>query len=309
MRIIFAGTPENAADSLQSLHDAGLDVVCVITRTDAAFGRKRELSPSPVALKATELGLKTIKTNEFDEETLSELSNLKADLGIVVAFGAFLKKDALELVPRGWVNLHYSLLPKYRGAAPVQHAILNGEATTGVTVFQLDEGMDTGPILLSVPTRIETGENSKRLLERLTQLGITALLEVIPAIAAGIVKPQTQSTDGASFAPKLSRQNAKLDWNDTANKLENFINAMNPEPMAWTSNGSSVLRVLSAREFTESNLALKHGAVTQKDGTVIVGCKDSSLELLVVQPAGKSQMSAKDWYNGVQEKDSIVFAE
>ena len=309
MRIFFAGTPKNAADSLLSLHQAGLDIVGVLTRNDAAIGRKHILTPSPVAVQATELGIKVIKSNSFDDSTIAQITELKADLGVVIAYGAFVNESGLKIFPNGWINVHYSLLPKYRGAAPVQHAILNREEFTGVSIFQLDAGMDSGPLVTSVPTRIETDENSARLLDRLTHLGISALLETIPSIAAGIAQYKQQPKEGSSFAPKISREDAEINWAKSAIDLEAFINAMNPEPMAWTRWGEDTLRILSAREYQGSSLGLGERQVQLVDRSIVVGCRGSMIELLTVQPAGKNVMLARDWYNGQKDKGAVAFAE
>lgn len=309
MRIFFAGTPKNAADSLFSLHQAGLDIVGVLTRKDAPVGRKQIMTASPVAIQATELGIQVIKSNHFDESTITKISEFKADLGVVIAYGAFVNDSGLRLFPKGWINVHYSLLPKYRGAAPVQHAILNGEEFTGVSIFKLDEGMDTGPLVSSVPTRIEPGENSARLLDRLTDLGISALLETIPAIAAGIAKYERQPKEGVSLAPKISRQDAKMNWATSAKALEAFTNAMNPEPMAWAASGEDVLRIISAREYLAPSSSISEREVKMVDQSIVVGCRDSILELLTVQPAGKNVMPARDWYNGQRDKGTFVFSE
>lgn len=307
MRIFFAGTPKNAADSLFALHQAGLEIVGVLTREDAPVGRKHIMTASPVATKATELGIPLVKSNHFDSATLAQIAEFRADLGVVIAFGAFVNESGLKAFPKGWINVHYSLLPRFRGAAPVQHAILNGEEFTGVSIFQLDKGMDSGPLLSSVPTRVEPGENAGRLLERLTTLGISSLLETIPAIAAGIAKLEEQPSDGISFAPKISRADAEMDWSTSAEHLEAFTNAMNPEPMAWTTRGKDVLRIIAARHYRSSSFEIAQREVKLVDQAVVVGCLDSALELLTVQPAGKNVMSARDWYNGQKDKDSIVF--
>ncbi len=243
------------------------------------------------------------------ESTITKIAEFKADLGVVIAYGAFVNESGLKLFPKGWINVHYSLLPKYRGAAPVQHAILNREEFTGVSIFQLDEGMDSGPLLSSVPTRIEAGENSGRLLDRLTDLGISALLETIPAISAGIERYERQPKEGISLAPKLSRQDAKMNWASSAKALEAFTNAMNPEPMAWAASGEDVLRIISAREYLAPALGISEREVKMVDQSIVVGCRDSILELLTVQPAGKNVMPARDWYNGQRDKDTFVFSE
>lgn len=306
MKILFAGTPANAAKTLRLLSEAGIEIVGVLTREDALIGRKRVLTPSPVASEASRLGLPVIKRNSVDDSTLKQIGALDADIGVVVAFGSILNKQALEILKLGWVNLHYSLLPKFRGAAPVQHALLQGESTTGVTVFQLDEGMDTGPILLSVPTTIEPGENSGRLLDRLTTIGASALLEILPSISAGIAKPISQDEDGKSFAPKILRDQAQISWALEAEAIQRVVLAMNPEPMAWTTFNGEPFRVLEARVFKGQMDSGTVGSVIEKDGKAIVRCLDSQLELVQVQPAGKNPMNGADWLRGHSSKGQVV---
>lgn len=310
MKIVFAGTPANAAVTLRALHKSGIDVVSVITRPDAAIGRKRDLTESEVAKEAKALGLPIIKTNAIDEVAISRIAALQPDLGVVVAYGAFLNATALASIPNGWINLHYSLLPQFRGAAPVQHAILSGATETGVSVFRLDSGMDTGPVYVKVPTEIGPDENAERLLQRLTDLGISALLEVLPAIASGTAIPIEQDETGKSFAPKLTRAQAKISWESESKAIEQLVRAMNPEPIAWTTHAGEDIRVLSARATGLSrSMSGGHeiGQVVQNEGRIYVGCSDSVLELIEVQPAGKKVMNAADWFRGKQSKGPIAF--
>ena len=307
MKVFFAGTPQNAAETLVALKKSGIEIVGVLTRTDAPIGRKRVLTPSPVALAAQGLNLPVIKSNSVTSEVLKQILTLGADLGVVVAYGAFLNRAALDALPKGWVNLHYSLLPQLRGAAPVQHALLQSLDSTGVSIFQLDEGMDTGPVYLEVPTQIEPGENAGRLLSRLTSIGVTALLEALPGIASGIAIAKPQENAAATFAPKISRDDAKIDWLQSATEIESQILAMNPEPMAWTIFDSNNLRILHARAVQGSDAqGLVPGCVFSRDDTVFVLCKDSALALLELQPAGKNPMAAIDWFRGQQSKGQIV---
>lgn len=305
MRVIFAGTPQNAATTLIALAKSGVDVVGVLTRTDAPIGRKKVLTPSPVAEAAAELNVPVIKANQVDEATLEEILALKPDLGIVVAYGAFLNEGTLNALPKGWINLHYSLLPALRGAAPVQHALLQGLTSTGVTAFQLDRGMDTGPILLQAPTTIEPNESAGRLLSRLTDIGISVLLEIIPAIAAGVATAKPQENSAASFAPKIDRVDAQISWTKTAVDIEQLIRAMNPEPMAWTTLQAESFRVLEARAWPAIVLADPVASVQLVDGKVLVKASSGSVELITVQPAGKNVMAAIDWFRGT--KGHLVF--
>ncbi len=307
MRVIFAGTPHNAADTLIALHKSGIEIVGVLTRTDAPVGRKKVLTQSPVAEAASTLGVPVIKANQVDHETLEKISVLKPELGVVVAYGTFLSSEVLNSLPKGWINLHYSLLPALRGAAPVQHALLQGLSTTGVTAFQLDQGMDTGPILIQVPTTVEPNENSGRLLSRLTDLGISALLEVIPAIAAGIALAKPQDSANASFAPKINRVDAQIDWSESAIRIEQKVRAMNPEPVAWTYLDTESFRILEAFAQSSSVSSATVGSLQLIEGKVLVQTSSGSLELITVQPTGKNEMSAADWFRGLKNKESLVF--
>lgn len=296
----------NAAATLIALKKSGIEVVGVLTRTDAPLGRKKVLTQSPVADAAEALGLPVVKANQVDSNALSQLQAFNADLGVVVAYGAFLNEEALRLLPKGWINLHYSLLPALRGAAPVQHALLQGFSSTGVTAFQLDEGMDTGPILLQAPSVIEHNENAGRLLNRLTDLGISVLLELLPSIAAGIAKQTPQDGSAATFAPKIHRVHAQIDWNQSAMDIQQLVLAMNPEPTAWTTLGGESFRILDARAYRGEQLQASPGTVKLLDDKVLVACKSGTLQLISVQPSGKNEMSAVDWYRGVKNKEKLV---
>lgn len=300
MKIIFAGTPSTAAMALRGLKAAAFDIVLVITRPDAPTGRKQILTESPVAAAARELGLDVLKANVISEHLHNRIAQANADIGVVVAYGSFLSDKTLSLLPSGWVNLHFSLLPKYRGAAPVQHAILNGDRETGVSVFQIDSSMDGGAVYLQVPTAIEPSETTGRLLERLTSLGVSALAEVLPQIVSGIAASKEQDDSAKSFAPKITRQRARINWCYSATEIAALIAAMNPEPMAWTEFNGTSLRILSSalgHSTGDSNEEV--GQVSQVENKIFVQCASGSrLALLEVQPAGKKVMSASDWIRG-----------
>jgi methionyl-tRNA formyltransferase len=300
VRVIFAGTPSTAAAALRGLFAASIEIVLVITRPDAPIGRKQVLTESPVALAARELGLKVIKTSALTSEENELVAQANADIGVVVAYGSFLSDQTLELVPKGWVNLHFSLLPKYRGAAPVQHALMNGEKETGISVFQIDSSMDGGEVYLQVPTRIEPLETAGRLLDRLTSLGVSALVQVLPQIVSGILQGKAQDDSEKTFASKISRLQARINWSKSGKEIESLICAMNPEPMAWTEVDGTSLRIISAVQAEqEGQDLLETGRVTVADGAVFVECgAGSRLKILDVQPAGKNVMSAMDWIRG-----------
>jgi methionyl-tRNA formyltransferase len=308
LKILFAGTTANAAEVLRYLHkQARHEIVGVLTRNDAQVGRKRELRESAVGHLAGELGLRLIKANVVDDHTNDELAKLDAELGLVVAYGALLKRQTLGIPAHGWINIHFSLLPELRGAAPVQRAIIQGLRETGVSIFKLDEGMDTGPILAQVPTVIEHGENAGDLLSRLTNISLTMLDECLSQIESGTQLLQTQSGE-ATIAAKLTRLDARIDFNKPALSIEHLVLGCNPEPVAWAEFNSEPIRVLDARATRISGAtALKPGEVALLGDAVCVGAGDNQLlQLIEVQPASKRAMKAIDWYRGLQGSAVLI---
>jgi len=303
LRIIFAGTTDNAVEVLRYLNNvAKHEIVAVLTREDAFVGRKKLLKASPVAQYAESIGLKVFRANRVSESVNEQLEQYGADLGVVVAYGALLKRTTLELPKHGWINIHYSLLPKLRGAAPVQRALINGDLETGVTVFQLDEGMDTGPVHAQLSTLIEPTENASALLSRLTSLAITMLDEVLAKIAAGFAKARPQLGEATS-APKLTRSDSKIDFEKPALEIEGLVRGCNPEPMAWAELEGEPIRVLRAWALQEPVIGLSvatPGTVQSIGERVFVRAANQSiLELLEVQPSSKRVMSAADWHRGL----------
>jgi len=296
--IIFAGTPANAAQTLKGLVSAGIEIEYVITRPDAPFGRNRIVTPSPVAIVALENGIPIIKTSIIDEETIEILKNSSSQLAIVVAFGVILKQAALDCLDKGWFNLHYSLLPAFRGAAPVQHAILSSASETGVTLFKIDSGLDTGPLLAQVPALIEVNDTTDSLLSRLTDLGVSLILQELPGLFSERQPALVPQLGLASLAPKLRREDGRLSFDRPASKLAGQVAACHSEPGAWCHLDDEVIKIISARVF-ESTSSLAPGETVFIGNRVVCGCADSSsLELLEVQPAGKSAMSASAWLRG-----------
>ena len=291
MRLIFAGTPEVAAATLERIA-AHHEVALVITRPDAKIGRSADFTASPVARAAERLGIKVLKTNRLGPEELIAVTAAKADLGIVVAFGALIRQPVLGALP--WWNLHFSLLPKWRGASPLQHSILAGGEGSGITIFRLDEGLDTGPIIGSMPLAIE-GYSAGEALEIFGAAGQELLLDTIEQMP-----PSAEQLGEPSYAPKISRADAKLDFSNPALQLQRQVRAYNPEPMAWASYLGQPLRVLSASAL-EEQAGLVPGQLGIVDGVLAVGCgAGSALLLETVQPAGKRAMSALDWHRGAR---------
>lgn len=299
MKILFAGTPAIAVEVLDALVSSGHEIVGVLTREQAPVGRKKVLTASAVSQRGLELGLPVIEANTISTGVRSLITSLGADLAVVVAYGVILDKATLDSIPRGWFNLHFSILPRWRGAAPVQRAIAAGDTETGVTLFRLDEGMDTGPIVGIAPAIIHPNESADDLLARLAKVGISLLNAELPSIYADTVKLNEQRGN-PSFAKKVSRADAKLDFSLSARTLANVTRAMNSEPMAWCELGADSLRIIHAHEYLgRAEYSNMLGEVFKIDGRILVNCGDSSLlELLTVQPSSKNVMSAMEWFNG-----------
>jgi len=297
MRILFAGTPSTAADVLEGLISSGHEIVAVLTREDSPVGRKKVLTPSAVAEVALAHGLPTVKANKVSSAVLAEISHYQIDLAIVVAYGVILRREALDAIPNGWFNLHFSKLPRWRGAAPVQHAIWSGDKETAVTLFKIDQGLDTGPVLGLAESVIEPDETSGELLKRLSSIGVTLLNQELPKLYSGTFNLSEQQ-GSITLAPKIQRVDARINFTSTSKEVENLVRAMNPEPVAWCELDGDSLRVLRARSVP-GPFALAPGEVLVQDDLVLIGCgSESALELIEVQPASKTPMSAKSWMNG-----------
>lgn len=303
MRIIFAGTPFNAAETLQALLDANHEVVGVLTRLDAPTGRSGTLTESPVASVANEHGLEILKSNKPDTKVAEWITSLKPELGVVVAYGSILRRSLLEIPQKGWLNVHYSLLPKYPGASPVQQTLLEGDSTTGVTVFQLDEGVDSGPILAQSMTQISSDATAGSLLEKLTAAGAELLVRTLEDLDPYIENKTLQEHDSTEpLTRKLTRASAKIGFDLPAHAIVNLVRAMNPEPVAWFELESQPVRVLEASIAEVSGML--PGVAVLVDGDLVVGASEKAVILRTVQPAGKRPMLGADWFRGLH-RDSL----
>ena len=297
MKLVFAGTPEVALPSLTALAGTDHEIVSVITRADAPLGRKRTLTPSPVAQAAIARGLPVLKTNRLDAEATEAIHALQPDLGVIVAYGGIVR-DPLLSVPRlGWINLHFSLLPRWRGASPVQRAVIAGDELTGAAVFQLVPELDAGDVFGSFSQPLGAHSTSGILLEQLSHTGAELLVRVVSELAAGTARAVPQ-TGEVTLAPKLLRDDARIDFNQPAASVYSRIRGVTPEPGAFTTVNGAVLKLLEvAPSADEANLPA--GLIQQREKTVLVGTQTEPLVLLRVQPAGKTAMSANDWWRGV----------
>ena len=308
MRLIFAGTPTAAVPSLQALLDSERhEVIAVLTRPDAPSGRGRKVGISPIKQLALESGitvLTPVKPREPD--FLAQLAELAPDCCPVVAYGALLPRAALDIPPRGWVNLHFSLLPAWRGAAPVQHALLAGDDMTGATTFQLEEGMDTGPYYGIVTEPISPVDTSGDLLQRLSVSGARLLVATLDGIEDGTLEARPQPADGISLAPKLNPQDVRIRWEDPAVAIDRLARAATPAPGAWTTFRERRVKIGPVRLTQVSGSA--PGEISIVDGAVLVASATTALRLQTVQPEGKPQMDAAAWARGLrlEPEDRLV---
>lgn len=303
MRIIFAGTPEVALPGLTALLASGHDVVGVLTREDAPVGRKRVLTPSPVAEYAQEQGLYVIKANRITTDVESAIRDLDAELGVVVAYGCILPQSALDLLSHGWVNLHFSALPSFRGAAPAQHDLLVGAAHGSLSVFQIVLELDAGDVFAQASVDYHGDETAGQALALLADRGATVLVEVVNSIEAGAAQALPQQGE-VTVARKFVREDGHLDPSQGAHSTYNRYRAMTPEPGAWFTLGDQNIKVLQASLPTpESGLSVSE--LREVDGHILLGCSNGAIELIEVLPAGKQAMKARDWFRGVRSAGPV----
>jgi methionyl-tRNA formyltransferase len=307
MRIVFAGTPEPALPSLQRLIDSPLhDVVAVLTRPDAAAGRRGKPAPSPVAQLAIESGIPLLRpARPNTAEFVAEIAALAPDCCAVVAYGALLGPDLLAVPPRGWVNLHFSLLPAWRGAAPVQAAIAAGDTVTGATTFRLDAGLDTGPVYGVLTETIRARDTAGELLDRLATAGAGLLATTLDGIADGALSPVPQPAEGVSLAPKITQEQARTRWDLPAHVVDRRIRSVTPAPGAWTMVGDLRLKV-GPVTVDDAAEPLPAGQFRAERSGVRVGTATQPVLLGQVQPPGKKAMAALDWLRGARLGEQVV---
>ncbi|HSM17406.1 MAG TPA: methionyl-tRNA formyltransferase [Gemmatimonadales bacterium] len=298
MRLIFFGTPEFAVPSLRALHHAEHDIVGVVTQPDRPRGRSRShLVPPAAKIAAQHLNLPVLQPERpVGDLFAAQLRRLAPDLGVVVAYGHILRPEILATPALGMINVHASVLPRWRGAAPIQAAILAGDDSTGVSIMQMEEGLDTGPVLLALETPIAPGETFGTLNARLAELGATAVLQAVEQLTEGTAAPEPQDDAAASYAPKVTRTMAHLDWTAPAPQLARQVRAFDPAPGAWTSLDGQMVKMFEGRAV-ENGGALP-GTVVAAGDLLTVACGSGALELRMVQPAGKKPLSVAEWVRG-----------
>lgn len=301
MRIVFAGTPEFAAQHLQALLDAGREIVAVYTQPDRPAGRGQKLMPSPVKQLALQHGIAVYQPQTLrDPAAQAELAALRPDLMVVVAYGLILPQVVLDTPRLGCINSHASLLPRWRGAAPIQRAIEAGDASSGVTVMQMEAGLDTGPMLLKVTTTITAEDTGGSLHDRLAQLGSAAVVEAVTKLAAGELRGEVQDDSLATYAHKLNKDEARLDWSRPAVELERLVRAFNPWPICHSTLNGEALKVHAA-QLGEGQGAPGSVLAADRSG-LTVACGEGALRLTRLQLPGGKPLSFADLYNSRREQ-------
>ncbi|PTA43867.1 methionyl-tRNA formyltransferase [Micromonospora sp. RP3T] len=308
MRLVFAGTPAVAVPALDAIAASGHELLAVVTRPDAPAGRGRGLHRSPVGAWADAHGVEVLTpARPREPEFLDRLRALAPDCVPVVAYGALVPPVALEIPRHGWINLHFSLLPAWRGAAPVQHAVLHGDELTGASVFQLEAGLDTGPVFGTVTDEIRPADTSGDLLERLARSGAGLLVAVLDAIGAGTARAEPQPADGVSLAPKLTVDDARVRWTDPAFAVDRRVRACTPAPGPWTTFRDDRVKLGPVTPLANGP-ELKPGELLVEKSQVLVGTATGPVRLGEVRAAGKKAMSAGDWARGVRVATGEVFS-
>jgi methionyl-tRNA formyltransferase len=307
MRVVFAGTPEVALPALDAIAASPHELVGVVTRPDAPAGRGRKLVASPVAQRAEELGVPVLKpSHPKDPDFQDELRALAPDCCPVVAYGALLPQSALDIPKHGWVNLHFSLLPAWRGAAPVQHAIWAGDAVTGATTFRIVRELDAGPTYGLMTEAVRPTDTAGDLLARLAEGGAQLLVATLDGIESGELEAREQPDDGVSFAPKILVEDAEVDWTEGAQRVDRRIRACTPGPGAWTTFEGERFK-LGPVEIEGNAEKLEPGVLEVRKNAVLVGTGSQPVRLGDVKAFGKKQMAAADWARGVRVESGARF--
>ena len=304
MRVVFAGTPEVAVPTLRRLADGPHEIVAVVTRPDAPQGRKRVLTPSPVAVAATELGLTVIKASRLDDDATSQVLAQHPDLGVVVAYGGLVREPLLSAPTHGWVNLHFSDLPRWRGAAPVQRALIAGDESLGACVFSLVPALDAGDVYARLDYEPPAMATAGDVLDALAHRGAYLVEDVVDALADGSAQAVPQEGE-PTHAAKLTIEDGRLDFDQPAERVLARWRGVTPEPGAHTTVGGARVKILGARPAERAD-GLAAGRIAQGDGVVLIGTATEPIAVDRVQPAGKGAMDAAAWWRGLRVDDPVA---
>jgi methionyl-tRNA formyltransferase len=302
VKIIFAGTPEAAVPTLDALITSNYEVVAVLTRPDAPQGRKRILTPSPVAQTALSHNIPVIYANRIDDDVQRSIDSFEPDLGVVVAYGALLPQRTLDSVAHGWINLHFSSLPAWRGAAPVQWQVISGATVAGSSVFKLVKELDAGDVFDVQEWQIEPDETAGELLSRLSHFGAQQIIHVVDSINSGSAVPIAQSGD-STYARKLGIEDGHLDINKSSTQVYNQYRGVTPEPGAYFFLDEQRVKVIDA---CLGAVEVSPFSIKPSEKKLFLGCSSGTIELITVQPAGKQAMFAMDWFRGLHQEEVRV---
>ncbi|HMD70169.1 MAG TPA: methionyl-tRNA formyltransferase [Bryobacteraceae bacterium] len=309
LRLVFLGTPAFAVPTLERIVEAGHRVAAVLTQPDRPRGRGQQLAPPPVKEAALRLGLPAYQPERVRHpEVLEFLRAQEAEVMVVVGYGQIIPQAAIDLAPLGIINVHASLLPKYRGAAPIQWAILNGETRTGVTTMRIDAGLDTGAMLLKAETGIAPDEDAPSLSRRLAEMGARLLVETLDGLLAGTITPEAQDPAQATYAPMLKKEDGRIDWTRPAAAIHNQVRGLQPSPGAYTRFRGQTLHVRRARVADAAKAGAAPGTVAGVRPPA-VACGEGALELIEVQSEGRKRVSAADFANGQRLMENEVLGE
>jgi methionyl-tRNA formyltransferase len=302
MKIIFTGTTEFGIPTLEKLKK-NYELVLIITQPDKPTGRKKELTPPPIKLWAQKNNIPLEQPEKIKDLRL-KIKELGADLLLVAAYGQIIPKEILDLPKFDSINIHGSMLPKYRGASPIQAALLNGDEETGITLIKMDEKMDHGPIIAKQRVAIDDADNFDSLYKKLANTAADLIERILPDWFAGKIKPGEQVHSIATYTKLLTRIDAKIDWTKTARQISNQIRALNPEPGTWTTLDGKIVKILTAKKLSETKIELP-GKIFNQSGEMGVKCQDTSLIIERIQPEGKNPMTGRDFLNGLKTGSKI----
>lgn len=291
MKLVFLGTPDFAVPSLERIIASKHEILAVVTQPDKPVGRKNVLTPPPVKVCALKHGLKVLQYNKIRTEGVGDLKNLAPDIMVTCAFGQILSQEIIDIAPRGIINVHASLLPKYRGAAPIQYSVINGDTETGVTIMQTEAGIDTGDILSVEKTPIYPDETAGELFERLSELGAKLIVETLDKIEAGKITPVNQDETKATHVKMLTRETGKIDWTKSAKDIKNLVRGTNPWPAAHTFLNGKTLKIFVV-DALDGDFDGQIGEVLRADKKLVVKCGKGAVEILEIQSEGGKRMSA-----------------
>lgn len=309
LNIVFAGTPEFGLPCLQALHSSEHRLSAVYTQPDRPAGRGRSLQPSAVKAWAVEYGIAVHQPEHFkSEETVEALAALKPDVIVVIAYGLILPQRVLDIPKYGCINVHASLLPRWRGASPIQHAILYGDSCSGVTIMQMDAGMDTGDMLRTAECPITISDTAQSLHDRLSMLSAEPLLDCLKQVASGALQPKAQNDEAASYAPKILKNDGRIDWRTSADAIDKKVRAFSPWPVAYTAlNASERIRIHKGRAIQQEHATNTiAGSILSMDETgITVACGEGAYSIERLQLPGKKVVAVREWLNGNSEQLSI----